>query len=120
MRPKLILTDLDGTLLREDKTLSPINRAALERAAAQGAEVVVATGPLLRRDPLRSCGTCPFCAISSLMNGAKVYDRRTDKTLGRAEIPWETVEAVIDFLEPLHCSVDCFPERPGPDGPEIL
>ena len=33
MRPKLILTDLDGTLLREDKTLSPINRAALERAA---------------------------------------------------------------------------------------
>ena len=50
MRPKLILTDLDGTLLREDKTLSPINRAALERAAAQGAEVVVATG---RRSPGR-------------------------------------------------------------------
>jgi len=40
MRPKLILTDLDGTLLREDKTLSPINRAALERAAAQGAQVI--------------------------------------------------------------------------------
>ena len=38
MRPKLILTDLDGTLLREDKSLSPVNRAALERAAAQGAE----------------------------------------------------------------------------------
>ena len=38
MRPKLILTDLDGTLLREDKTLSPINRAALERAAAQAEE----------------------------------------------------------------------------------
>ena len=36
MRPKLILTDLDGTLLREDKTLSPITRAALEQAAAQG------------------------------------------------------------------------------------
>ena len=53
MRPKLILTDLDGTLLREDKTLSPINRAALEQAAAQGAGF------------LRSCGTCPFCAISS-------------------------------------------------------
>ena len=34
MRPKLILTDLDGTLLREDKTLSPINRAALEQALA--------------------------------------------------------------------------------------
>ena len=31
MRPKLILTDLDGTLLREDKTLSPINRAPWSR-----------------------------------------------------------------------------------------
>ena len=61
MRPKLILTDLDGTLLREDKTLSPINRAALEQAAAQGAEVVVATGRFYGG----SCGTCPFCAISS-------------------------------------------------------
>ena len=38
MRPKLILTDLDGTLLREDKSLSPVNRAALERAAAQAEE----------------------------------------------------------------------------------
>ena len=34
MKPKLILTDLDGTLLRNDKSLSPANRAALERAAA--------------------------------------------------------------------------------------
>ena len=46
MRPKLILTDLDGTLLREDKSLSPANRAALEWAAAQGAEIVVSTGRL--------------------------------------------------------------------------
>ena len=30
MRPKLILTDLDGTLLRDDKSLSPANRQALE------------------------------------------------------------------------------------------
>ena len=33
MKPKLILTDLDGTLLTNEKTLSPGNRAALERAA---------------------------------------------------------------------------------------
>ena len=43
-KPKLILTDLDGTLLRDDKTLSPANRAALERAAGQGAQVVLSTG----------------------------------------------------------------------------
>ena len=74
MRPKLILTDLDGTLLREDKTLSPINRAALERAAAQGAQVIPVCAKLeaeiaeldaFTAGSLRSCGTCPFCAISS-------------------------------------------------------
>ena len=42
--PKLILTDLDGTLLRDDKRLSPANRTALERAAARGCQVVLATG----------------------------------------------------------------------------
>ena len=42
--PKLVLTDLDGTLLRDDKRLSPANRAALERASAQGCQVVLATG----------------------------------------------------------------------------
>mgnify|MGYP003070625576 CR=1 FL=1 len=55
MRPKLILTDLDGTLLREDKTLSPINRAALEQALAACAEaraVFVDTPGLDRADTL--------------------------------------------------------------------
>ena len=47
------------------------------------------------------------------MNGAKVYDRQTDITLGRAEIPWTTADAVIDFLEPLNCSVDCFQNDQG-------
>ena len=47
------------------------------------------------------------------MNGAKVYDRQTGQTLGRAEIPWTTADAVIDFLEPLNCSVDCFQNDRG-------
>ena len=101
MRPKLILTDLDGTLLREDKSLSPVNRAALERAAAQGAEVVLATGRFYGGIP-QELRDLPFLRYFILMNGAKIYDRRTDRALGRAEIPWETAEAVIDLLEPLN------------------
>ena len=62
MRPKLILTDLDGTLLREDKSLSP-STAPLWAGRRPGAEVVLATGRFYGRIP-RSCGTCPFCGIS--------------------------------------------------------
>ena len=112
MRPKLILTDLDGTLLREDKSLSPANRAALEWAAAQGAEIVVSTGRLYTGIP-QELRDLPFLRYFILMNGAKVYDRQTGQTLGRAEIPWTTADAVIDFLEPLNCSVDCFQNDRG-------
>lgn len=112
MRPKLILTDLDGTLLREDKHLSPANRAALEQASAQGAEIVVSTGRLYTGIP-QELRDLPFLRYFILMNGAKVYDRQTGQTLGRAEIPWVMADAVIDFLEPLNCSVDCFQNDRG-------
>jgi Cof subfamily protein (haloacid dehalogenase superfamily) len=41
--PRVIATDLDGTLLRFDGTLSPRSRRALTLAAEAGARVVVAT-----------------------------------------------------------------------------
>ena len=78
MRPKLILTDLDGTLLRDDKSLSPANRQALERAAAQGAQVVIATGRFYEGIPVE-LRDLPFLRYFILMNGAKAYDRAEDK-----------------------------------------
>ena len=44
MRPKLIVTDLDGTFVDAVGEVSAVNRAALELAAEQGVPVVVATG----------------------------------------------------------------------------
>ena len=42
--PKLIATDLDGTLVRSDETVSDYTRAVLERVRAAGIHVVGATG----------------------------------------------------------------------------
>lgn len=112
MKPKLILTDLDGTLLRDDKGLSPANRAALVRAAAQGAEVVVATGRFFGGIP-RELLELPFLRYFILMNGAKVYDRREDRVLYRSEIPLAQAERVMDLLEPLDCTVDCYQNDVG-------
>lgn len=42
--PRLIATDLDGTLLRNDKTVSPRTVAALAAAEAAGVEVFFVTG----------------------------------------------------------------------------
>lgn len=112
MAPKLILADLDGTLLDESKRLTPRSRAALERAAASGAQVVIATGRFFGGVPdfLREL---PFLRYFILMNGAKVYDRETDTVLYRAEIPTETLLAVCRLLEPLDCTVDCYQNDRG-------
>lgn len=112
MKPKLILTDLDGTLLRDDKSLSPANRAALERASAQGAQVVIATGRFYGglTQELRDL---PFLRYFILMNGAKVWDRKTGEVLYRAEIGLETAEKVMDLVEPLDATVDCYQNDQG-------
>lgn len=43
-RPQLIATDLDGTFLRPDSSVSPTNAAAVARAAQLGVPFVIATG----------------------------------------------------------------------------
>jgi Cof subfamily protein (haloacid dehalogenase superfamily) len=70
--PRLILVDLDGTLVGADQTISPRNAAALERAVAAGARVVIATGrPVRLLAPVReSLGH----SIALCYNGAIVLD----------------------------------------------
>ena len=48
---KIIALDLDGTLLNEQKELTPRTFSALKAAAAQGHQIVPATGRALRAIP---------------------------------------------------------------------
>ena len=41
---KLVAVDMDGTLLREDKTVSDRTKAAIQMAHEQGVKVVLASG----------------------------------------------------------------------------
>ena len=43
MLPRLIATDLDGTLLRSDGTIDPRTRRAMARVEASGIPVVLCT-----------------------------------------------------------------------------
>jgi Cof subfamily protein (haloacid dehalogenase superfamily) len=74
-RPKLIVSDMDGTLLRWDDTVSEATVAELERWRADGVPVVLATGRPPRwmhriREVLRH-GTAVCC------NGAVLLDLET-------------------------------------------
>jgi hydroxymethylpyrimidine pyrophosphatase-like HAD family hydrolase len=52
-RVRLVALDIDGTLLRSDKTLSPRTREAVARARGGGVRVVLVTG---RRPPVGAQG----------------------------------------------------------------
>ena len=78
--PRLVASDIDGTLLRDDRTLSPRTAAVLARIAAAGTPVVLVTGrPIRWLQMVYEQLAAPLPAICA--NGAVVYDPVTDQVL---------------------------------------
>src|SRR5439155_4287866 len=71
--PKLVATDLDGTLVRSDDTVSPYTHEVLARVRAAGIRIVGATGrgprltELVRRD-------IPSADVLVMGGGSRVVD----------------------------------------------
>ncbi|MFC9805069.1 HAD family hydrolase [Streptomyces griseoaurantiacus] len=115
---RLVATDLDGTLLRSDDTVSERTRDALAAATAQGAAHLVVTGRAVpwTRHILEELG---YEGLAVCGQGAQVYDagaRRllTSVTLDRqlAGVALAKIEAEVG---PLHLAAS----RDGLDG-EVL
>lgn len=94
--PRLILVDLDGTLLGDDHEVSPRNAAVIERATAAGARVVVATGrPLRLLEPIRaSLGA----SVALCYNGAIVLDLATDEILDAHLLDGAVFQRVVEAV----------------------
>lgn len=107
MKYRLIALDLDGTLLNSKKELSPANDAVLRRAQADGAEIVIATGRFFTALPewLR---TLPYVRYFLTVNGAKLYDRASERVLYQAEIPWRQALEIMDYFGTLPVVYDCY------------
>ncbi|MBV2354779.1 Cof-type HAD-IIB family hydrolase [Streptomyces sp. J2-1] len=115
---RLIATDLDGTLLRSDESVSPRTREALAAVTAAGAAHIVVTGRAVpwTRHILDDLG---YQGLAVCGQGAQVYDagaRRllTSVTLDRrlAGVALAKIEAEVG---PLHLAAS----RDGLDG-EVL
>ena len=77
---RLIAVDLDGTLLKDDKTLSPATVRAVARAAESGVEVAFATGrALCECEELLT--QLPAIRYAVTCTGAQVLDCRTGREL---------------------------------------
>jgi Cof subfamily protein (haloacid dehalogenase superfamily) len=77
-RPRLVATDLDGTLLRSDGTVSPRTREVLIELDHRGVPVVFVTGrPLRWMEQL--WGAVGAHGLAIVANGAVVYDVTTHR-----------------------------------------
>ncbi|MFY1674273.1 HAD family hydrolase [Plantactinospora sp. WMMB334] len=95
--PRLVATDLDGTLLRADKTISPRTVEALARISAEGADVVLVTGrPIRWLQHVYEQLTEPLPTICA--NGAVVYDPVADQVLRADPLAPELLAEVVQRL----------------------
>ncbi len=95
--PRLVATDLDGTLLRDDGTVSPRTAQVLAELDAAGVDVVFVTA----RPPRwvdEVAHAVPDHGVVICLNGAFVYDARTRRVLERSCVVDDVVHDVVRDL----------------------
>lgn len=98
MQYRAIATDLDGTLLRSDQSVSPRTREAIAQAEDMGLLIVIATGrpprwiaPVVEQLGERGLVVCA--------NGATVYDPAKHEIVHRNDISPDVALDIVDDVE---------------------
>jgi Cof subfamily protein (haloacid dehalogenase superfamily) len=94
---KMVVTDLDGTLLQSDQSISPTDKETLERLGSLGVCRVAATGRNLYkvRQVLNEESPFDYVIVSS---GAGIIDWKTQKLIRALSIPAMTTGEIINYL----------------------
>ena len=95
--PRLIATDIDGTLTRPDGSVSPRSAQALLAASAAGSHVLLVTGrPVRWLVRVYAYLPKPYPAVCA--NGAVVYDPRADAIVSARTIPADDLRRSTEAL----------------------
>ncbi len=91
----LYISDLDGTLLRDDQSVSSYSVDALETAMDRGALFSLATARSIIGLAMLDFGGLRFRQPLVLMNGVMLYDKEQDRILQSCEMPADTIAAIL-------------------------
>ncbi len=94
---RLVATDLDGTIVRSDETITDRTVAALDRVRAAGAEIVIVTGRPPRWLPYVA-DRIGHRGLAICSNGALVYDLAAEEVVETYPIEASTVLALVEQL----------------------
>lgn len=94
--PALIATDVDGTLLRDDDTITARTRDAVHAAVESGTQFVLATGrpPRWVRPIVDALGLAPMAVCA---NGAVLYDSSNDTILSARTLSTDLLRELADI-----------------------
>lgn len=92
----LYLTDLDGTLLRDDQRVSSFSENVLNRAMEQGILFSLATARSLIGLRLLPLDGLHFRTPLVLMNGVMLYDMAQKRIVQSCEMPAPAVAAILE------------------------
>ncbi|MGL5963734.1 MAG: Cof-type HAD-IIB family hydrolase [Fusobacteriaceae bacterium] len=96
MKIKLIATDLDGTLLRNDKTISEKTKKILKNYIAEDGKLIITTG----RAYFGTKWIADELDIKGIVityNGARIYDREKDEIIYHKVIEESVVKKIIEI-----------------------
>ncbi|MFT3716401.1 MAG: HAD family hydrolase [Gordonia sp. (in: high G+C Gram-positive bacteria)] len=114
--PTLIASDVDGTLIDGDDTITPRTRTALERARAASVELVLATGrpprwiPQISDQLAESPAAVRFAVCA---NGALVYDVAADAILHADALHPEALATIAGVVTEVLPGAGLAAERAG-------
>ncbi|MEI7523760.1 MAG: HAD-IIB family hydrolase [Mariniphaga sp.] len=94
---KMVVTDLDGTLLQSDQSISPADQETLENLGTLGLCRVAATGRNLYKVRLVLNEESPFDYVI-FSSGAGIMDWKSQKLIRAMSISIERTTEIIDYL----------------------
>lgn len=115
----LVATDLDGTLLRRDDTVSPRTRAALALAATAGARHLVVTGrpvPGVRK----LLADMDYRGLAVCGQGTQLYDAGAGRIVHAVTLDRELADAALGKIEAQVGQVFAAVDQDGPDGRTLI
>ncbi|MCA1269353.1 Cof-type HAD-IIB family hydrolase [Streptomyces sp. 7G] len=115
----LVATDLDGTLLRPDDTVSARSRAALGLAAASGARHLIVTGrpvPGIRA----LLADLAYTGLVVCGQGTQLYDADTGRLLRSVALDREVADTALGKIEAEVGAVFAAVDQGGVDGVTLI
>lgn len=107
---RIFFTDLDGTLLNDEKKITEKNRKALEAIREKGHVIVLSTGRALpsAKRQAEELGLMGQDCYIVCYNGGQIYDTEKDALIYKQTVPMEEVRRVFDEAREFGISIQTY------------